>query len=227
MAVADRTLSIQQALEWAFRDECASLDLPDRRPAEERGFGFGMEYVLIQRARLGANIDTFRGRSDPHEDAEVIAATLAGLPHDLGGKRAAIWLAELARSGLTPDWMPGARPRFGPREWRKTPAGEHVGKSEIHHLHAEKVRMPHPRNPARTITTTKRTEVRWTPCTWDPHPQEIESARASYSQWWDALDYTRDALNEGGMLRDVTLTRQMPPRRPWERSRLLRSAASG
>jgi len=214
-----RSLSIQQALEWAFRDECASLDLPDTRPAEERGFGFGMEYVLIQRARLGTNIDKSRGRNDPHEDAEVIAASLANLPSDLGGKRAAIQVAELSRSSMTPDWMPDAKPRIIPREW----ARKH-GKTERCGVWIETVREPHPTNPARTIKTQKRHEIRWTPCTWDPSQQQIEAARRGYKTWWQALHETRAALLEGGMLREIKLTSVLPPERPWEQSRLLRPA---
>jgi hypothetical protein len=42
-----------------------------------------------------------------HEEAEVIAATVATMPDSLGGKRMTIRVAELARAGLTPDWMPG------------------------------------------------------------------------------------------------------------------------
>ena len=37
-----------------------------------------------------------------HADAEVVAATLAGMPDSLGGKRMAIYVAELARAGMTP-----------------------------------------------------------------------------------------------------------------------------
>ena len=49
-----RALTVQQALEWAFRVEKAQLELPER-PDPERGpgYGFGLEYVLIQRAALG------------------------------------------------------------------------------------------------------------------------------------------------------------------------------
>ena len=49
-----------------------------------------------------------------HADAEVIAATVAGMPDSLGGKRMAISIAELARAGITPDWMPGIVPRCVP-----------------------------------------------------------------------------------------------------------------
>ena len=45
-----RALGVQAALEWAFRIEKAQLDLPPPQDATEEGFGFGLEYVLMQRA---------------------------------------------------------------------------------------------------------------------------------------------------------------------------------
>ena len=52
-----RALGVQAALEWAFRIEQAQLDLPLPAQITEEGFGFGLEYVLLQRAVLGCKID--------------------------------------------------------------------------------------------------------------------------------------------------------------------------
>ena len=82
-----RSMSVQQALEWAFRVEHAQLELPEPPdPEREQGFGFGLEYVLLQRAILGCKIDGghYKIGSYTHEDAEVIAATVAGMPDSLG-----------------------------------------------------------------------------------------------------------------------------------------------
>ena len=120
---AQRAMNVQQALEWAFGVEKARLELPDRHGHERTYWpGFGMEYVLIQRARLGRQIDGGRHKMGTytHPDAEVIAATVAGMPDDMGGLRMAIRVVELARAGLTPDWMPGAVPRCVPLDWRRT-----------------------------------------------------------------------------------------------------------
>jgi hypothetical protein len=113
-----RALGVQAALEWTFRIEKAQLELPTRRHVTEEGFGFGLEYVLLQRAALGCKVDGGRHKmgSYTHPDAEVIAATVAGMPDSLGGIRMAIRVAELARAGLTPDWMPGVVPRCVPTE---------------------------------------------------------------------------------------------------------------
>lgn len=48
-----RALGVQAALEWAFRIEKAQLELPVPKDVTEEGFGFGLEYVLLQRAALG------------------------------------------------------------------------------------------------------------------------------------------------------------------------------
>ena len=115
---AKRALGVQAALEWAFRVEQAQLELPPRKDGADEGFGFGLEYVLLQRAILGCKVDGGQHKmgSYTHPDAEVIAATVAGMPDRLGGIRMAIYVAELARAGMTPDWMPGVVPRCVPLE---------------------------------------------------------------------------------------------------------------
>ena len=52
-----RALGVQAALEWAFQIEQAQLELPLPADITEEGFGFGLEYVLLQRAVLGCKID--------------------------------------------------------------------------------------------------------------------------------------------------------------------------
>jgi hypothetical protein len=52
-----RALGVQAVLEWAFRLEKAQLELPVRKDVPEEGFGFGLEYVLLQRAALGCKVD--------------------------------------------------------------------------------------------------------------------------------------------------------------------------
>ena len=61
-----------------------------------------------------------------HEDAEMIAVTVSEMPDDLGGTRMAIRVAELARAGLTPDWMSGAVPRCVPVEMKCNRYGDHT-----------------------------------------------------------------------------------------------------
>jgi hypothetical protein len=205
-------MSIQQALEWAFGVEKAQLELPEPSdPERAHRSGIGLEYVLIQRAALGCKVDGGRYKIGDytHEDAEIIATTVAGLPDSLGGKRMAIRVAELARAGMTPDWMPGAVPRCVPVETRRNKHGERaktvvVGTARI------RVRGPTPRGKWKTV------EILACPITFSPHPEQIEAARTAYNDWWQALGWVRDGLIAGGMLREVEVTGVMPKVRPWQ-----------
>jgi hypothetical protein len=202
-----RSMSVQQALEWAFRIEHAQLELPEPPdPEREQGFGFGLEYVLLQRAILGCKVDggQYKIGTYTHEDAEIIAATVAGMPDSLGGKRMAIRVAELARAGLTPDWMPGAVPRCVPVEVKRNQHGERATTILVG---TERVLS---RGKWRTV------EVLACPVTFLPHPQQIEAARQAYDDWWRALDWVRDGLRTGAMLRDLEVMPTMPMARPWD-----------
>lgn len=202
-----RALGVQSALEWAFRIEKAQLELPPPKDAIEEGFGFGLEYVLLQRATLGCKVDGGQHKmgSYTHPDAEVIAATVAGIPDSLGGKRMAIRVAELARAGLTPDWMPGAVPRCVPVEVKRNQHGERATTVVVG---SERVLT---RGKWRTVDTLA------CPVAWRPHPEQIASARRAYEDWWQALGWVRDGLVAGAMLREVEVTAAMPKVRPWEK----------
>lgn len=202
-----RALGVQAALEWAFRVEHAQLELPMPQDISEEGFGFGLEYVLLQRAILGCKVDGGQNKtgSYTHADAEVIAATVAGIPDSLGGKRMAIRVAELARAGLTPDWMSGAVPRCVPVE---TKTNQHGERATTIVVGIERVKT---RGKWRTI------ELLACPVTWRPHPDQIASARRGYDDWWQALGWVRDGLIAGGMLRAVEVSAEMPKSIPWRR----------
>lgn len=199
-----RALGVQAALEWAFRVEKAQLELPPRQDAEEESRGFGLEYVLMQRGVLGCKVDggQYKMGSYTHPDAEVIAATVAGLPDSLGGIRMALRVAELARAGMTPDWMPGAVPRCVPRETREN---QHGVRAVTQVIGTERVLS---RGKWRTI------DVLICPVTWRPHPEQITAAQRGYQDWWEALGWVRDGLVTGGMLREVEVAGVMPQVQP-------------
>ena len=200
-----RALGVQAALEWAFRVEHAQLELPPPKDATEEGFGFGLEYVLLQRAALGCKVDGGQHKmgSYTHADAEVIAATVAGMPDSLGGIRMGISVAELARAGMTPDWMPGAVPRCVPVDMKRNRHGDR-GVSVV--VGTERILV---HGKSRIV------EVRACPVTFSPAPQQIEAARRGYADWWQALDWVRDGLVAGQMLREMEVTAAMPKVMPW------------
>ena len=103
----------------------------------------------------------------------------------------------------TPDWLPGVVPRCVPVETKRNQYGEQsttvvVGIERVLH-----------RMRWRTV------EVLACPVTWRPNPEQIASARRGYEDWWLALDWVRDGLVAGGMLREVEVTAAMPKVRPW------------
>ena len=200
-----RALSVQAALEWAFRVEQAQLELPPPKDVIEEGYGFGLEYVLMQQGALGCKVDggQYKMGSYTHADAEVIAATVAGMPHSLGGIRMAISMAEMARIGITPNWMPGAVPRCVPVDIKRNRHGDRAVSVVVG---TERVMVS---GKWRTI------EVRACPVNWRPHPEQIASARRGYEDWWQALDWVRDGLVAGGMLREMEVPDTMPKVRPW------------
>ena len=201
----NRALGVQAALEWAFRVEKAQLELPPPEDVAEEGFGFGLEYVLMQRAALGCKVDGGQHKmgSYTHADAEVIAATVGGLPDSLGGVRMAIRVAELARAGLTPDWMPGVVPRCVPVETRQN---QHGVRAVTEVVGTERVLS---RGRWRNV------DILACPVTWRPHPEQIASARRGYEDWLQALDWVRDGLMAGRTLREIEMTAAMPKERPW------------
>ena len=200
-----RALGVQAALEWAFRIEKAQLELPPPKDVVEEGFGFGLEYVLMQRAALGCKVDGGQHKmgSYTHTDAEVIAATVAGMPDNLGGIRMATSVAELARAGITPNWMPGAVPRCVPVDLKRNRHGDRAVSDFV--------------GTERVLITGKWRiiEVRACPVTRQPHPEQIASARRGYEDWWQALAWVRNGLVAGRMLREMEVPAVMPKVRPW------------
>jgi hypothetical protein len=199
-----RALGVQAVLEWAFRLEKAQMELPLPKDVSEEGFSFGMEYVLLQRGALGCKVDggQYKMGSYTDADAEVIAATVAGMPSSLGGIRMAISVAEMARAGITPNWMPAAVPRCVPVDIKRNRHGDRAVSIAVG---TERILI---RGKLRTI------EVRACPVTWRPHPEQIDAARRGYEDWWQALDWGRDGLVAGPMLREMEVTAVMPKVRP-------------
>jgi hypothetical protein len=74
----------------------------------------------------GGYVGRRRHETQPHtyNDAEILAATLAGMPDSLGGKRMAIYIVELARAVMTLDWLPGVVPHCVPVETKRNQHGE-------------------------------------------------------------------------------------------------------
>ncbi|PQV52883.1 hypothetical protein LX70_03989 [Defluviimonas denitrificans] len=202
-----KAVGVQQILEWAFGRECAQIRTdPHARLEGETRPGVDMIWIMAKRAELGGvRIDTSIGRSYPHDDAEIVAAIVENLPSNRGGIGMAIRIAELARAGITPDWMPGARPRVVPLlGWRDSKHGE-FARTQV----CEVIEWKH-------RGRKMRREVRCCPVTYAPSAQQIAAARRGYLDWWGALQELSVNLRCVS-LRDHMVTDHLPPRTPWER----------
>jgi len=200
-----RLMSVRAVLEWAFGVERAALDFDEVATVSGSAQPhIGMEYIMIERAKLGMRPDG-GGRSDPHADAEIVASALAALPVALGGRGMAAHVAGLAQAGLAPDWMEGARPRCVPVTWRgnqvgPTAATESVGRVEYIDRGRKRVR-----------------DVRMCPVTYVPTPSQIAAARRGYLDWWSVLWDIRVSFQIYGGLSSVELTDAMPEKEPWRK----------
>ena len=199
-------VGIRELLEWAFRTECARLEFDEI--IESSGItmrAVGTEYILMRRGILGCKIDG-GGRSDPHPDADIVASAVAALPEACGGRHMALMIAELARCGNTPDWMPGATLACVPVTW----AGQ----------------VKHGKPFAKTVSLgtgkyryrgkEREYDRRVCPVRYLNDAKQIGGLRRTYLQWWGALLELRDTFRIYGGLSAFEVTRAMPPRSPWK-----------
>ena len=201
-----KVVTVQAILEWTFGREHARIRTdPHERLEGVTATGVDTIWVMMKRKELGGiRIDTSPGRSSPHDDAEIVAAIVENLPSNVGGIGMAIRVAELARAGLTPDWMPEARTRVVPKEWRQCKHGtfartEVVGTVKYRHRG---------RIVCRDVTVC--------PVTYHPSAAKIAAARRDYLDWWGALLEIRSNL-ACVALKDHVLSDVMPPMEPWKR----------
>lgn len=200
-----REMRIDRALEWAFRQECASVEF-DEMGETSHGNRIGMDgiAIMIERGRVGCKVDG-GGRSEPAWDAQIIASQVAALDISHGGKSMAVLIASLARAGAHPDWMPNETPRMVPVEWGENQWGTYA-KTEV----------------VETVTTVHRgrktrRHVLACPVTIRPTWAQIHASRRNYLAWWGALLSLRSDLSGMGILSTIRLTDEMPPMTPWRK----------
>ncbi|MEH6522583.1 hypothetical protein [Sulfitobacter sp.] len=198
-------ISIQRLLEWAFADECASVDFEDEGTLAQ-GFGqSGNAHRMLERGRLGCRIDG-GGRSDPHPDADLVAAAVAVLPEGCGGRSMAVQIAELSRTRRVPDALVGRQTRCVPVATRQNMHGtwgvtETIG--VVVDCSGRKV---------------KRHDVMVCPVTYTLSDVHIARARRNYLQWRLALVELRQTfVNYNNMSRWLVSDR-LPTMRPWQNS---------
>lgn len=210
-AAGRRLISVRLLLEWSFGTEKATLEADAIGASSGAGrVGVGMEYILQQRFMLGGvAIDTSPGRSTPADDAEIVASVVGSvLPW-----RDALIVAEHARAGTTPDWMPGAVPRLQPAAWQGNQHGWFGKPEDARHLGSKGWPPMRRRNRKQVIVEEP---VRYTPCVWAPTASQISAARRRYLDWWGYLLTVQSALRQVGLGR-WSVTKAMPPMTPWRK----------
>lgn len=196
-----RELTILQALEWAFATEHAALDFAEDQGDNARP-GVSTIWQIMMRGQLGCSVDG-GGCSLPAADADIIASAVAALPPALGGKAMAVRVAELARAGTVPDWMPDARTRCLPRGWRNSKHGEFAQTDT-----------------GSTWTYTHRGRrvqhlASCCPVRYSPTAHQIGAARRGYLDWWGAILHLQSQLRGLRALDGLRITSAMPPMTPW------------
>lgn len=206
--------AILDILDWAFRRERVSIDFDQLGSASGRTLRrHGTEYRLLRQAELGCVIDG-GGRSDPHPDAERVAEAVAALPEGCGGRAMGLWIAELARAGRIPDWMPEARPRFLPAATHQNQFGQRAATRDAVEL------GPYGWPPQRRRTRkggVAYDRVMYTPLVLIDGSDKVAAARRAYLGWWGALRELRVTFQVYGGLTAFTVTDAMPPMRPWQK----------
>lgn len=195
-----RPIGIQKLLEWAFADECASIDFEDAGTLA-RGFAsIGTEYLMMEQARLGCRVDG-GGCSEPDPDADLVASAVAQLPEGCGGRRMAVQIAELSRSRMVPDCMVGVVPQCVPVEWRN---GKHGPRSKIEVI-------------GHRVSRGSSVPIEICPVKYSPDASRISYARRCYLDWYGALLELRHTFKVYSDLSRWLVTDEMPPMEPWKK----------
>ncbi len=207
---AAKDIGIWPLLVWAFRTECAQLELGSGRDKLGRGFGYAsMTSIIAQHEQLGCRIDG-GGRSDPHPDADLVAAAVAVLPEGCGGWRMAVTIAEHARAGMMQDWR--VRTAIEPVRWEGNAHGRHSATDDATNLGE----LGWPNQPRTTRRGGIRYDsVRYCPVTIRGGAAEVAAKRRAYLLWWSALFDLRTSFQLGSDLSAWNVIAAMPAREPW------------
>jgi hypothetical protein len=210
-AATKRAVSVRQLIEWAFQREKVGIDFDEIERETGARPGVGMEYILMEQARLGCRVQG-GGTSPSHHDADIVASTLAVLPESCGGRRMAIWIAELARAGRVPEWQ--AELRVSPVATTTNRHGTRARTSDAAELGA--MGWPHQTRRKRN-GSIEMEPVLYCPIDIRPTAREIAVMRRGYLQWWSALLEIKSALQISHLTSHV-VTNTMPPSAPWKKT---------
>lgn len=212
-----KEISIQRLLEWAFADECASVDFEDAGTLAQ-GYGHvGNAYRMAQRGALGCRVDG-GGRSYPDADADLVAAAVAALPEGCGGRSMAVQIAELSRHRRVPDLLEGVVVTMGDVDPVRLSgvvacqAASMNGNAAYQRANTEHLEYMTDTSGLRS----KRWEVRQCPVRYRVLHPSIARARRNYLQWRLALLELKQTFVSYNNLSRWCVTTVLPPRAPWQ-----------
>lgn len=195
---AVREMTIQQALEWAFATEYARIDFDELGSGEFSRGGVDNLWILGKQHQLGCRIDG-GGSSDPHPDAQIIAAAVEALPIEVGGRCMATVVAELARARSVPDWGQGDRLACVPNGYEVEALGSvwswRTSQRKTRTMRGEMCRI--------SYEGTARAKA---------------EKRRAYLAWYGALLHLLSVLGRDVGLTRIFLVDGMPPLSPWKSS---------
>ncbi|WP_052714742.1 hypothetical protein [Paracoccus sp. S4493] len=201
-----RAMSITDALAWAFFTEKAVLDFDQYCAREFDGPGVDTLWIMAERHKVGVTVDG-GGTSDPHRDAQVIAAVVEALPDHVGGRRMAMQIAELARARSAPDWGQRDRISITPCGWDWSDedgcfvAG--VSRNGSTWVWRDRHRNRHERKgDVCAISYTGTASM-------------VAAKRRNYLAWCGALLDLWAVLSRPGMLDTIEITGPLPALAPW------------
>lgn len=206
VAGGKRAMGIQSALEWAFGIEMARVDFDAAGSHEFDRVGVSPEWRLLQEHRLGCRVDGGGTGSDPHSDAQLIAAAVEALAIDpVYGRDMVSVVAECARAGVVPDWRGQPQRRVVPQGWDLTEDGgwtaHEVDAGEWSYRGAQR--------------QVRRGRLRVCPVSYSGGAQSVARSRRKYLDWWGALMDIRAGI---WGLSLIDITGAMPPMTPWKES---------
>ncbi|UFS65288.1 hypothetical protein LO749_01590 [Paracoccus denitrificans] len=201
---AVREMTIQQALEWAFAVEHARIDFDETGAHEFDRPGVDTIWILQRHRELGCRVDG-GGTSDPHPDAQIIAAAVEALPIGVGGRRMALLVAECARARRVPDWREDERRGVLPCGWDMTDDGEWLAGTR-------KLDVVTFRD-AKSRTKTYRPEI--CPISYTGTAAVLAKRRREYLAWYGALLHLLYKLSWCNGFTAIRLVDGLPDPSPW------------
>jgi hypothetical protein len=206
-----RVMSVEQALNWAFGAECATVDFADEAAPDLYRSTVSSAWLVAQHGMIGCRIDG-GGRSLPHDDAQMIASAVAALAPEQGGRAMAVQIAQLARAGQRPEWRGDLRRQIVPMGMQHNQHGWTATTEDA-------ARLGDVGWPVQSRTSRRRgvvrEAVRYCPVRIIDPSRRVAAMRRSYLDWWGALLHLSMDLRVRGILGSVEITRVMPPMTPW------------